>query len=188
MANAKLIEALSVGGPQVTLGGNAEIVALAGLPGDEARRVAEFGWELAYFRGQIDRTDGSYQNRLTVSKPLYGLHPNSAVHFLPEALREQMETTVAELGNSTNGVSPLPTLLAEMKERGGDIDLVVCTRGTGPEDYWRGDAAGSCKKPRGCADQRIEPIDALLPHAHVLAIGGLFDALAEASDRLLSEA
>jgi hypothetical protein len=185
MAHAELDETLAVAGPYVTLGGSAEIVALADLPGSEARRVAEFGFDRAYFRGQTDRHNGRIMSRLTLSKPLFGLHPNAAVHFLPQELRDRMDAAVADLSAGKDGASPLPTMLAAVDERGGDINLVVCTGGVGPEDYWHDDPGGHCRQPEGCAKQRVEAIDALLPNPHRLAIDGLYDALADASEELL---
>jgi hypothetical protein len=183
MANPDMVQALETRGEIISLRPAPDIVDLSDIPGEEAARVRDFGWQRAFFNGSIDPDTQSFSARLTLSKPLVALRPEPGMHLLPEEVRERIDSNMDTLvagSRSDDGSSRLAAMLALINQRGGDADLVICTAGTGPEDYWR-------EHPAMSRDNfRIEQPAAVIPNSQIIAIRGLYEAMADASDALLS--
>lgn len=186
MANPELVEALEVVEGTVNLQPASYIIDLGDIPGEEAARVRDNGWDKAFFIGGHDLEKTDFYAALTVSMPLMGLQPESKLGTLPEDVREQIDDNMRKrvTGEADKeGVSQLPVLFARINERGGDIDIIVCTAGTTGEDYWN-------QAPAQMGDnEAVEDTSGLLvPRASEVAIHGLYGALYDASAEALGEA
>lgn len=183
MANPDMVQALEAGGETVNLRPAPDVIDLSDIPGDEAARVHDFGWQRAFFAGSLDPDTQGFSARLTLSKPLMGLRSEPGVHLLPRDVREQMDANMEKLvvgSHTDDGRSRLPAMLAFIGQRQGDIGLVVCTSGTGPEDYWREHPAIPQE------NVWIENTASVIPDSQVIAIRGLYEAMADASEVLIS--
>lgn len=184
MANAEMVKALEEDARRVWLRPATEVVDLRAIPGKEAEGARMNGWRRAYFKGAYDEEMGVFCARLTISRLMGDVKLG---HFfdkhMPEGVRNRAKKAMSDsiVGDTNNyGFSRLPTLLAVIEARDGEIDQIACMTGTNQDYYWREDPAAASGSER-----LTDGTDLLLP-AQKAAAQRLYGVMADASDELLA--
>jgi hypothetical protein len=187
MANAEMVQALEEDARRVWLRPATEVVDLRAIPGKEAESARMNGWQRAYFKGEYDEKIGMFYARLTLSRLMGGVKLS---HFfdkhMPEGVRNRAEKAMSDsiVGDTNNyGFSRLPTLLAVIEEREGEIDQIACMTGTNQDYYWR-DWREDSASASG-SERLTDGVDLLLP-AQKAAAQSLYGVMADASDEILA--